>query len=77
MAKREDKPRPCSDCKDPIPVGSGIPCRIIRRRGKRIEIAVVLMDGGEVRHLVDEKNLEHCPCDCFSECKAYDAIPKG
>lgn len=51
-----------------------IPCRMIRKLGKKIEIAASLIGGKERIHRVDPKSLKHDPCSCFSECKAIDKL---
>lgn len=53
-----------------------IPCRIIERTGKRIRIAALLAMGGEKITVVDQKSLEHDPCHCFSECRAFERLDK-
>ena len=49
-----------------------IPCRVIRRQGKRIRIAALLRNGSEREHLVSPEKLVHSPCHCFSGCRALE-----
>lgn len=52
-----------------------IPCRPLERVGKKIQIAALLVDGKEKFHMVKPESLEHSPCECFGECRAFERIP--
>jgi hypothetical protein len=51
-----------------------IPCRPIRKTGKRVTIAALLAKGGERIHHVKPESLEHSPCECFGECRALERL---
>lgn len=53
---------------------ASIPCRMLERSGKRIKIAALLVGGGEKERLVDQTDLRHVPCRCFSECRAFERL---
>jgi hypothetical protein len=53
-----------------------IPCRMIRRAGKKILIAASLVNGKERIHRVNPESLKHEPCECFGECRALEYLDR-
>lgn len=51
-----------------------IPCRVVKRRGKRVLVAALLRNGQERQHLVKPGKLKHSPCHCFSGCRVEAAL---
>lgn len=54
-----------------------IPCRVIRKIGKKVRIAALLRNGKEREHLVTPEKLRHSPCHCFNECRVEESLKAG